>query len=642
MRIDLSCPVENQGVIVKTNSETSEPYLLLKLFNLSEQTIQNVKFRILAYGTNGEALNSLSVVFEDLSAQPKSYFAESKAISLIGMEEATHFVVAIDSVLFEDGTTYEPSDDQTIDADESQAAIDDVLSLRQFVPEAVCFAKEHENYYRCVCGRANFLDAKNCVRCGRNKTNMLEQFDSPESLNKTISKAKAEEETRMQEEQARISAENEIKKANLKKNIVIALIALVSAAIIAGIGLFTYRFILNTKAEKAFKDGDYLTAYENYQKTGNEKIAELTNYVQGATPENLLFQIGLIASDNDFIYYITLDNLSSQFQLVKENKVTKEKTVLTDSAIGSLNVTKDWIYFVDVENSYIKRISKDGQDIESVLDETVSHLSVIGNSIYYIKTDYDNPNGLSIEQCKTLAAQGQMETFNHLYTMNADSKKAKLVSEENMSACYIYGSKIYYLTNDEDPWKTSNLCSMDLNGRGKEVIVDVPVASFLINGDYLFYVKMYNEAMKGGEIPANTEFEYVITQMNLNSGETRTLAEDYMVTYMNANKNKLFFIALERQAYMDLATGKSEEQPSRILYSMDLLTYETKQLMVGDMQLFNVLDEDVIVFLPYQGMYKIKEDGTGFEQLLIENQALQEEETTISDDNTTAENSSAE
>ena len=198
MRIDLSCPVENQGVIVKTNSETNEPYLLLKLFNLSERSIQNVNFRILAYGANGEALDSLSVVLENLSAQPKSFFAESKAISLVGMEEATHFVVAIDRVLFEDGTTYEPSEDQTVDTDESQAAIDDVLSLRQFVPEAVCFAKEHENYYRCVCGRANFLDAENCVRCGRNKMDMLEQFNSPESLNKTISKAKAEEETRTQ------------------------------------------------------------------------------------------------------------------------------------------------------------------------------------------------------------------------------------------------------------------------------------------------------------------------------------------------------------------------------------------------------------------------------------------------------------
>jgi len=642
MQIDLSCPIENQGVIVKTNLETNEPYLLLKLFNLSEQTIQNVKFRILAYNTNGEAVGSVPVELEDLSAQPKSYFAESKAISLVGIEESSHFVVAIDCVLFEDGTTYEPSDDHTIDIDESQAAIDDVLLLRQFVPEAVCFSKEHENYYRCVCGRANFLDSANCVRCGRKKSEMLEQFHSQEALNQTISIAKAEEETRIQEEQARIAAENEVKKTKIKKSIVIALVTLVAVAIVAGIGLVTYRFVLNSKAEKAFENGDYFTAYENYQKIGSKKIAELTNYVQGATPENLLFQIGLITSDSDCIYYIAPDSTASQFQLVKEDKVTKEKTVLTDSAIASLNVTKDWIYFVDVENNYVKRISKDGQVIESVLDESVLHLSVIGNNLYYIKTDYDNPSHLSIEQCQTLAAQGQMATYDHLYKMNIDNKKTKLVSNENMSACSIYGDKIYYLTNDENPWRRSNLCSMNLNGKEKEVIVDVPVATFLVKGDHIFYVKMYNDAAQSSGTPSATDYEYTITQENLKTGEARTLAEDYMVTYMNANQDKLFFIALERQAYMDMISGKSEEQLSRVLYSMDLKTDEMKQLIVGDMQLFNVLDEDVIVYLPYQGMYKMKENGTGFEQILIENQALQEEETETFDDNTTIEDPSVE
>ena len=624
MRIDLSCPIENQGTIVKTNSETNEPYLLLKLFNLSEQIIQNVTFRVLAYGTNGEEIGSVPVTLEDLYAEPKAYFAETKAISLVGIEEAAHFVVAIDSVLFEDGTTYEPSEINTIDADESQAAIDDVLALRQFVPEAVCFAKENENYYRCVCGRANFSDAEICVRCGREKATMLEQFGSKEALNKTITAKEAEEETRLKEEEARISAENEVKKAKTKKLVITAIIALICAAIVAGIGMLTYRFILNIKADKAFENGDYLTAYVNYQKTGNKKIAELTNYVQGATPENLLFQIGIIASDDTHVYYIAPDNISSQFQLIKEDKATKEKVVLTDAAIASLNVTKDWIYFVDAENSHIKRITKDGEAIESVLDETVSYLSVVGNTIYYIKSDYDNPNNLTEEQCQTLAAQGQMAVYNRLYAMNADSRKTRLISEESMLTCAIYGDKIYYLTDHEDPWRASNLGTMNLDGKENEVIVGVPVSSFLVNGDYLFYVKMYNDTADRSGIPSSAEYDYAITQQNLKTGEKRTVAEEYMVTYMNANQNKLFFIALERQAYMDMMAGTSEEQPSRVLYSMDLETDTITQLIVGDMQLFNVLDENLIVFLPGQGMYRIKEDGTGFESLMMENPALEE------------------
>ena len=44
MRIDLSCPVENRGVTVKTNSTTNEPYALFRLFNLSEKVVDSVKF----------------------------------------------------------------------------------------------------------------------------------------------------------------------------------------------------------------------------------------------------------------------------------------------------------------------------------------------------------------------------------------------------------------------------------------------------------------------------------------------------------------------------------------------------------------------------------------------------------------------
>ncbi len=616
MRIDLSCPIENHGTFVKTNSETNEPYLLLKLFNLSQQVITSVNFRVLAYGANGEELGVSAVTLDALEAQPKSYFAETKAISLIDMESAKHFLVEIDHVDFADGTVYEPSEEYTVDVDDSEASIDDALMLRQFVPNATCFATEHENYYRCACGRANFTNAKNCVRCGHPKEDMMQKFSSREALLDTITAAKEASEKQREENEARIQAEIKQKKAKTKKALFISVAAILAACIVATLGIFTYRAILNFKASKAFEKGDYMSAYTYYKKAGSKKIADLTNYVQGASPENLLFQIGLVADDEENMYYIVLDNVSNQFQLVKENKTTKEKTTLTDAALGALNVTKDWIYFVDAENYYIKRISKDGQTIENVLDVSVSHLSVIGNTIYYLKTDYDNPSGLSEEQCQTLAAQGQMETYTHLYEMDIDSKKTKQISDENMSACYIYGGRIYYLTQSDDQWQASNLYAMSLDGKDKQVIVDVPVASFIIRGDDLYYVKMYKDAAKGNDISSASDLEYTIVQMKLSSGQTRTLAEEYMVTYMNANQNKLFFIALDRKAYLESASGFSETQPSRVLYSMDFETNEITQMLVGDMQLFSVLNDDLILYLPAHGMCRIKEDASNFEPLI--------------------------
>ena len=641
MQIDLSCPVENQGTIVKTNSETNEPYLLLKLFNLSEKEIAALTFHVLAYDANGGELGTVPVTLDGLNAQPKTFFAESKAVSLVGIEDAKHFVVVVDSVTFSDDTSYEPSENHTVDADDSEASIDDAMLLRQFVPEAVCFSSEHGNYWRCVCGRANFVDAENCVRCGRAKSDVLAKFSSRDALRETIVKAQEEAEKQRLEEEERLKAEKELKKAKLKKSLLIALIVLIAAAIVACAGFFIYRAVLNSSADKALQSGDYLKAYENYEKTGNVKLAEVTEHIQGNTPANLMFQSGLIASDEENVYYLALDNTSYNFHLIKENKISKEKTTLTDAAGGSLNVTKDWIYFVDVENGYVKRISKDGQTIEPVLDTGASFLSVLGNTMYYIKVDYDNPDKLPEEQCQTLAAQGQMKTFRHLYKMDLDSKKSKLISEESISACSIYGDRIYYLTDNEDEWQAYNLYSMDLNGKDKQVVIDVPVASFLINGDDLYYVRMYNDASKGNKISSGADLDYTIVRKNLKDGGVSELGQQYMVTYMNANSDKLFFIGLNREDYLNSLSGESEAQAAPALYAMDFATGDIKQLVSGEVQIFNVLDDDVIIYIATQGMCWVKADGTGFEQLLTSDAAPQAPQDGVSQNTDTPEGDQA-
>lgn len=627
MRIDLSCPIENQGAIVKTNSETGELYLLLKLFNLSEQQISAVDFHVFGYGANGEELGNLAVTLENLEAAPKAYFAETKAISLVGMEDAKHFVVSIDKALFENGDIYEPAEEHTIEADCTDASIDDAMLLRKFVPEAVCFASENENYYRCVCGRINFLSAENCVRCGRDKKEMLGKFSSHDALLKTMDDAQEEAALQKAKEEAHLLMEKQQKTAKAKKITLIALIAVLVAVIVAVAGFFTYRAILNINAKKAIENNDYAKAYMLYQKTGSDKIGELTRYVEGNTPANLMFQSGLLASDEDNLYYLMFDNSTSAFSLVRENKNSKEKTILTDAAGGSLNITKDWIYFVGVEDGYVKRISKDGETIENFMDTPVSHLSVIGNDLYYIKTDFNNPNNLSEEQCEILAAQGQMETYRHLYKMNINSKKTKLICEDSIGALYIHNNKIYYLTDNTDEWLAYNLYSMNLDGTGKKAVVDVPVATFYIRGDDLYYAKMYNDAAKGNQISSFNDLDYALYKKNLKDGTTSSVTPNHMVTYLNGNDNTLFFTALDREAYIASMTSEDQTattQVSPVLYSMDMTTGEMVQLVAGDVSIFNVCGEDIILFLQSQGMCRVKTDGTGFELLLPESEQTEQ------------------
>ncbi len=620
MRIDLSCPVENQGTIIKTNTETNEPYLLLKLFNLSEKTISSMEFRVLAYSANGDELDQMEVSLQGLSAQPKTYFAENKAVSLVGMEHAKHFFVAVDKVTFLDDSVYEPNEENIIETDDAIASIDDAILLRHFVPQAVCFASEHEDHWTCVCGRPNFVDAPQCVRCFSEKEDVLRRFSSRETVNCALEQEHEEEEKRMQEEEARLKLEKEHKKQKTKKAITISVISVIVLAILFVAGLFTYRTVLNVIADKAVENGNYLKAYELFAKTGSSKIGEVTKYVQGNTPENLMFQSGLVAEDEENLYYLTLDNTTYSFHLIKENKETKETATLTDAAGGSLNVTSDWIYFIDVENGYVKRISKDGQNIESVIDHGVSHLSVIGNAIYYTKTDYDNPGNLSEEQCAILAAQGQIATYSHLYKMDAETKKSELVSDVNLNTLAIYGNRIYYLTQTEDKWTGYNLHSMDLNGKDIKVEVDVPVATFLIHEDDLYFAKMYNDDKKDQEISGAPDLDYSIVKKNLTTGETVTINDSYMTTYMNANENALFFMALDRNEYLASLSGESDTDATQSLYKLDFETGKIERLVAGELQIFNVAGDEVIMYLGAQGMCRVKADGTGFEQILTESQ----------------------
>ncbi len=632
MLIDLSCPVENQGTVVKTNTETKEPYLLLKLFNLSEKNISAVTFRVLAYDANGTEIGVIPAEFSDLSAQPKSYFAENKAVSLEGLENAKHFVVQVENATFEDGTEYTLSEENIVEVDEKNATIDDALLLREIAEEAVCFASEHEKYWRCVCGRSNIPEAEKCARCARNKEDVL-KLSSVENIHAVLEEKVAEEEQKKAEEAKKLEEEKARKAENAKKIAVISAIVILVLAILGTVGYFGYKAILNKKADTALQNGDYEKAYELYQKTGSDKIGELTKYVQGNTPENLMFQSGLLSADEEFIYYLAYNQQQYTFSIIKENKQNGETKVISENAGLSLNVTKDWIYYVDNIDGYIKRVSKNGETTETVVEKIAYYLSVVGDTIYYIQTDYDNPNNLSDEQCKILAGQGQMSAYKRLYKMDAEERIPQLITDEDMSTCYIYGDRIYYLSNAKDEWQNQNLYSVDLDGNDKQSIVTFPVASFAIDQDTLYYVQIFDNKGIGSPISPDL-VSYTLIRKNLLTGEEQIIAPEYMPIDLNISDNKIFFIALERQSYLDsLAQTENTTTPNKALYIMDIASGKISPLVSGEVSFFNVMGEDVVMYLGSQGMCRVKTDGTGFKEIVTPGQEVVPTEETPAETN---------
>ena len=615
MLIDLSCPVENRGISVRSNSETGEHYILLKLFNISEKVITSLNLNVKAFDENGAEIASLPVELTELHAESKELFAENKAISIEEIPDAKNFVVEFTYATFEDEEEpYEPSEENTVDYDDSEASLNDALALRELIPYAVRYASEHDDHWVCVCGRPNFLDSENCVRCGNSKDKMLEGFSSKSALNQTIKRQEeeAEEEARKDEERRKI------KKKKIIKALIISGIVVVALAVVSVAAFFINNALINSEADKAAKNGDYLKAYELYDKTGNhKKMDEIQQYVMGNTPENLLLSLGSMAEDSENIYFIAYSNSYPYTNnLIKENKETKEKTILTDAASNCLNVLGDYIYFINSESKPCK-MKKDGSTTEVIMETPIDYLCIIGNNMYYIRTDYNNPDNLTEEQCQTLAAQGQIESYKRLHKMNLKSKKDSLVSEEEMLTCAIYGDRIYFLSyNSTDYYSYALLKSINLDGSDLVTHIDVPVRSFVVKGEYLYYVPLYENGYQN-----MTEFNpaylgYCVKRLNLTTNEIVTISsENDYVDWVCVSGEKVIYITYNRAEY--IAANYSEEGypstnlvPNIVAYDLD--TEQTTILATCPSTYLNVCGDEIYSISAYLSC-RFKNDASDFD-----------------------------
>ncbi len=614
MLIDLSCPVENRGVTFSTNPETGEPCVSLKLLNISEKIITSLNFNLKVYNENDSELTSIPVEFLELSAEPKEFFAEDELISIADCNDAKKIVVEVTHATFKDEEPYLPSDENTVDYDEKEASIEDALLLRQLVSDAVCFASEKEDHWRCTCGRPNFLDSENCVRCGRNKDVMLQNFSSIETLNNALKLREQEEEQKASElEKAR-----EEKKKKIKKNLITTAIVILSLLVLTVAGYFVRYAVCSIQAGNAIKNNDYLKAYELYSKVNNKKKYTIVDKVMGNTPSNLVYGTGYLAEDSENLYYITQDMFSQPANLVKENKSTKEKTILTDAAHSNLNVVGDYIYFINTDGLPC-RMTKDGKTTDILMETQTYYICVVSNDMYFIKRDYDNPKGFTQEECEILAAQGQIDTFVRLYKLNLITKEETMVSTENITSCSIYGNRIYYLTTNEveNTWAMSNLKSMDMNGKDIKSLVDVPVTSFFVKDNALYYISYFNEILKGNTISDMSALDCKIFKLDLESGEkTAVLAnDDDIVMDINVSGDKMVYIAYNRSEFLNYYVTQAEDAsiPTCEIKTFDFKTNETKSILTADVLSMNVCGNEIFCMQSINGMTRLTLDGGKFE-----------------------------
>jgi len=394
-------------------------------------------------------------------------------------------------------------------------------------------------------------------------------------------------------------------------------------AVIAVIGYFAKNLIFSLRASSAAKSGDLSKAYELYSKANSSKAVEFQAHAMGNTSSNLFSGQGLTAEDDEYIYFIAYENGVATRNLIKENKATGEKTILTDAAFSFLNVTKDYIYFLN--NEYIPcRITKDGTSTENVLDKKVFNIAVIGNEMFYLNIEYDNAENLTEEQLQALAMQGQIETHIRLFKCDLDTKKETRVSEEDLSVYSIHNGRIYYIAieNPDDMTAIPKLNSMDLNGGDIKTHVETPVAGYALDGDSIYYISPY---IDGTQITAETMndpnvMDYSIKKLDTKTGETTivTDANDFAFN-LNISNGILYYTSFVKDEYIAAASGQLEADapsPSVSLVSYNLTDGKKTSLATAPMiSSFSISGNDIICELSGSGLARLKTDGSGFDNV---------------------------
>ena len=181
MIIDLSCPIELRGYeIMHDDSGAARAYI--DLFNLSEETVSGygATVRWSRDETRESANDDVSV---DAIAIPGGGLF--KLVLSTGLVKyADRVELYFNRVDFTSGEIWKPKDGELVDVGEFVPLEGEELDRLKAAAgeDAYIFPEMQDNFWRCVCGRINPLDADRCMRCLRERNYVLAELNR-KSLN---------------------------------------------------------------------------------------------------------------------------------------------------------------------------------------------------------------------------------------------------------------------------------------------------------------------------------------------------------------------------------------------------------------------------------------------------------------------------
>ena len=280
MKSDLTCPVEVVRVSIRREAtEDAQPgkdeqpqqegqlVCEIEFFNLSERETASIQMNIICFDASDARLGG-RLVRATADGQPRGHFT---GLFMPEHVEATQRVEAtVEKVWFKDGVVWRREERNVREYTPNQLPEGRELDRLRAVagPDAAGYAREDDIVWMCVCGRANRTSDDRCLRCQRERADVLEKY-SFSAIDSTVGRKERtlEEQTR---ENLRKSSEqtvqemNRVQKKQRKRHkrlkgviALLALLAVILAALRWGVP-----FGVNAFAQKKLDDGQAADARE--------------------------------------------------------------------------------------------------------------------------------------------------------------------------------------------------------------------------------------------------------------------------------------------------------------------------------------------------------------------------------------------
>lgn len=203
--IDLYSPVEITDISLQIEPKSGWVQATLTAVNVSLKVISAMRLHITCFNSMGEKVrssyNAVQVVdMQDEHAAPKTVVGKGKPIDLSVLPDTRRIEVVVTRVAFLDGSLWEKGDYPLIQRFEQVRPTSprDLVVVAGY--GAIGYPHVDKDFWVCVCGRHSPLLETTCLRCGRDKALVLENFSNAETVATLLGDRGAQEERREQEE----------------------------------------------------------------------------------------------------------------------------------------------------------------------------------------------------------------------------------------------------------------------------------------------------------------------------------------------------------------------------------------------------------------------------------------------------------